>query len=109
MLITDLMQARDYLALQREAARILNHIIERLNVRPMPDGAVRFSFQSNVALLDRLAVWGTGVEDVEGLHDDNEDGADLEPDWCAPSEPTGRGVELPLCQPVSPASEPLAA
>ena len=82
MLITELMCAHDYLAVQREAARILNQMIGILDVRPLPDGSVKFGFRSDVAFLDRVAIWGAMAEDVEGLRDDFEDGvdADREPD-----------------------------
>lgn len=78
MLITELMCAHDYLAVQREAARILNQMIGMLDVRPLPDGSVKFGFRADVAFLDRVAIWGAMAEDVEGLRDDFEDGADAD-------------------------------
>lgn len=89
MLITELMCAHDYLAVQREAARILNQMIGMLDVRPLPDGSVKFGFRSDVAFLDRVALWGAMAEDVEGLRDDFEDGADHD------REPDGRDLDQP--------------
>lgn len=80
MKITELMNARAYLAPQREATRILQTIMDKLDVRPMPDGTVRFAFEGDIALLDRLSMWGCTVEEVEGERTDDEDGADREPD-----------------------------
>ena len=84
--LTELMHARDYLAVQREAQRILQLVLANLDVRPLPTGVVKLSFTGDVELLDRLAVWGCQVEDVEGTRVDNEDGAD--------DEPAARGLTL---------------
>lgn len=78
MKLTELMHARDYLAVQREAQRILQILVNNIDVRPMPTGVVKLTFTADVELLDRLSVWGCQVEDVEGLRTDSEDGADRE-------------------------------
>ncbi|WP_133123629.1 hypothetical protein [Methylobacterium frigidaeris] len=60
--------------------RLLRAIIEKhgLDIVPAPDGTVRFAFKADVSFLDRLAMWGSSVEDLEGLDDDDEDGGDQE-------------------------------
>lgn len=100
MLFTNLMHARDYLSVQREAARILSAIFERLDVRPMPDGQVAFRFRADVEFLDRMALWGTSIEDAEGLLEDEEDGAD------ADREPDGRDLDRPISDPFETQSDP---
>ena len=73
--ITELMRARSLLSVQREASRILLEIFGTLDVKPAPDGTVRFAFQGDVAFLDRLAMWGACSEDEE-IQDDPDEDAD---------------------------------
>lgn len=80
MKLTELMNARDYLATQREAMRLLSRVIERMDIRVMPDGTVKFSFDADVELVDRLAMWGSAVQDLEGEGSEDEDGGDHEPE-----------------------------
>lgn len=80
MLITDMLRARSLLYYQREAARLLQEILGSLDIVPAPDGTVRFAFQGDVALVDRLAMWGSAIEDVEFDDGDAEPDHDLEDD-----------------------------
>lgn len=70
MLFTELVRSRVLGDVHREASYLLSEICETLDVRPMPDGGVRFAFQGSFALLERLGTWGSQT-------------ADLEPDACA--------------------------
>lgn len=54
----------------REASHLLSEICETLDVVPLPNGRISFSFRGSFALLDRLGAWGSQL-------------ADLEPDACA--------------------------
>lgn len=81
MLLTEMMRARALLSYQREAARLLQTIISSIDVVPSPiDGTVRFAFQGDVELFDRLALWGASLEDVEVDDEDADADADLEDD-----------------------------
>lgn len=76
-----MMRAKALLSYQREAARLLQVIIGSIDVVPSPvDGTVRFAFQGDVELFDRLALWGASIEDVETDDEDAEPDQDLEDD-----------------------------
>lgn len=76
-----MMRARAYLSYQREAVRLLQTIVGSIDVVPSPvDGTVRFAFQGDVELFDRLALWGASIEDLEIEDGDAEPDADLEDD-----------------------------
>lgn len=64
------------LSTQREAASILHDIVERLEVRPMPDGRTLFAFWGDAAMHDRVCEWGSAEDDLEP-EDGEEDERDL--------------------------------
>jgi len=78
VLITELFRAKSLLSTQREATRLLETIITSLDVAPSADGSVQFTFQGDVELLDRLAVWNASVEDDEDFSDQEADNRDLD-------------------------------
>ena len=73
MSIHDMTRNAARLSTQREAASILHDIVERLEVRPMPDGRTLFAFWGDTAMHDRVCEWGTAEDDLEP-----EDGEDCE-------------------------------
>lgn len=86
MFIRDVMQARSELVMQREAVRLLNRIINRLDVVPTPDGKTRCRFTVDDAFLERLGVWASAeseleddASDTDGTDDREDDGRGDEP------------------------------
>ena len=77
-------------SVQWEAVRILHDLLDHVHgVRPMPDGTNLFILDLSAAQVDRLAVWGAEVEDLEDSLD-----ADLEDD--ARDLPKARGALAPV-------------
>ena len=63
---TDMERIATHLPVLREAANILQQIVENIHgVRPMPDGRVVFQIEADEALIDRLGEWGSTIEDDE--------------------------------------------
>lgn len=70
MKFTDLLHARDFLAVQREAQRILLYCLDHMDIHEGPDGLVRFTIDGDIALLDRFAIWGRQAQGAERLDAD---------------------------------------
>lgn len=74
MLIQKMLRTGALAPMQREAVRLLREILERIDASsPQPDGMIRFTFEGDVALLDRLGIWGAHEADIEITGEDDED------------------------------------